>query len=123
MSSRSGGSWSTLFFSLPLLGMAAMAFFGVPDSNDSGSGGEVAVLGINDSGIVRAQVKKISDATPVSIIRFDSNYPPIDAIVVNGTAGTGRTEIAVIGANATNQYQLQIKDLMTGDPVRVGLVP
>jgi hypothetical protein len=92
------------------------------DSNGTG-GGEVGVVGVNGAGKVRAQVKEIDDGAAVSVFNFSSNFPPHAAIAVNGVAGTGRNEIAVLGENPAGQLRLQIKDLLTGDGVNSILVP
>ena len=78
------------------------AFISFADSNGSG-GGEIAVVGVNDAGTVRAKAKEIADGTLVKVINFSSSYPPLDAIAVNGVAGTGRNEIAVYGDWAPRQ--------------------
>ncbi|MCZ6859714.1 MAG: hypothetical protein O7I42_05460 [Alphaproteobacteria bacterium] len=93
------------------------AFISFADSNGSGRG-EIAVIGVNDTGKVRAQVKEIADGTHVKYIFFSKTYSPLDAIAINGVAGTGRNEIAVLGKNASDQYRLQVKDLLTGDLVK-----
>ncbi|MFB3077776.1 MAG: hypothetical protein ACE1Y4_07190, partial [Lysobacterales bacterium] len=93
------------------------AFISFADSNGSG-GGEIAVIGVNDTGKVRAQAKEIADGTHVKYIFFSKTYSPLDAIAINGVAGTGRNEIAVLGKNASDQYRLQVKDLLTGDLVK-----
>ena len=98
------------------------AFISFADSNGSGSG-EIGVVGVNDSGVVRAQVKEIADGTLVKTIKFSKAYPPLDAIAVNGVAGTGQNEIAVLGKNASDQHRLQIKDLLTGNFVKNIPVP
>jgi probable HAF family extracellular repeat protein len=99
-----------------------MAFISFADSNGSGSS-EVGVVGVNGSGAVRAQVKEISDGTLVKTIKFSKNYPPLDAIAINGVAGTGQNEIAVLGRNSSDQLRLQIKDLLTGNLVKNIPVP
>jgi hypothetical protein len=99
-----------------------IAFISFADSNGSG-GGEIAVVGVNAAGKVRAQVKEIADGALVGVINFSASYPPLDAIAVNSVAGTGRNEIAVLGENITGQLRLQIKDLLTGDLVNKFLVP
>ena len=58
-----------------------------------------------------------------NISNFSSSYPPLDAIAINGVAGTGRNEIAVLGKNASDQHRLQIKDLLTGNLVKKIPVP
>jgi len=98
------------------------AFISFADSNGSG-GGEIGVVGVNDSGKVRAQVKEIADGASVNVINFSSSYPPLNAIALNGVAGTGRNEIAVLGQHNNGQYRLEIKDLLTGDSVNVIPVP
>jgi hypothetical protein len=95
---------------------------GFADSNGSG-GGEIAVVGINAAGDVRAQVKEIDDGAPVELVDFSANYGLIDAIAVNGVAGTGRNEIAVLGKNNAGQYRLQVKDLLSGGIVTKIPVP
>jgi hypothetical protein len=97
-------------------------FISFADSNGSG-GGEIAVVGVNAAGKVRAEVKEIADGATVKVINFSTKYPPLDAIAINGVAGTGRNEIAVLGKNASGQHRLQIKDLITGDPVKTIPVP
>jgi hypothetical protein len=99
-----------------------MAFISFADSNGSG-GGEVGVVGVNASGTVRAEVKEIADGTTVNLSKFSRNYPPLDAIAINGVAGTGRNEIAVLGENTSNQLRLEIRDLLTGDLVNSILLP
>ena len=98
------------------------AFLGFTDNNASGAA-ELAVVGVDAAGVVRAQVKDLSDASPVRVIPFNKDFPPIDALAVNGVAGTGRDEIAVLGENAAGEVQVQVKDLLTGDPVKVIPVP
>ncbi len=87
------------------------------DSNGSG-GGEVGVVGVNDSGAVRAQVKEIADGTKVNVINFSRKYPPIDAIAVNSVAGPGQNEIAVLGEDVNGEHRLQIIDLLSGVVVK-----
>jgi hypothetical protein len=99
-----------------------VAFLSFVDSNGSG-GGEIAVVGVNDAGKVRAQVKEIADGAKVKVINFNSNYPPLDAIAINGVAGTGRNEIAVLGEHANGSFRIQIKDLLSGDLVKIIPVP
>jgi hypothetical protein len=103
-------------------GYKPKAFFSFADSNGSG-GGEIGVVGVNGKGKVRAQVKEIADGTLVNLINFSTNYPPLDAIAINGVAGTGQNEIAVLGQHTNGEYRLQIKDLLTGDAVNVIVVP
>ncbi len=98
------------------------AFISFADSNGSG-GGEIGVVGVNGTGKVRAQVKEIADGAAVNVINFNSSYPPLDAIAVNGVAGTAQNEIVVLGQHANGQYRLQIKDLLTGDLVNNIPVP
>jgi hypothetical protein len=93
------------------------AFISFADSNGSG-GGEIAVVGVNDAGKVRAQAKEIADGTAVKNISFSASYPPLDAIAINGVAGTGRNEIAVLGEKNAGEFRLQIKDLLSGDLVK-----
>ena len=75
------------------------------------------MVGVNETGKVRAQVKEIADGAIVNKINFSSKYAPLDAIVVNGVAGTGQNEIAVLGQKNSGKFRLQIKDLLTGDNV------
>lgn len=98
------------------------AFISFVDGNGSG-GGEIGVVGVNSTGKVRAQVKEIADGALVNVINFSSSYPPLHAIAINSVAGTGRNEIAVLGQHMNGQYRLEIKDLLTGDPVIVIPVP
>ncbi len=98
------------------------AFIIFADSNGSG-GGEIGVVGVNAAGMVRAQVKEIANGALVKLIKFSSNYPPLDAIAVNGVAGTAQNEIVVLGQRANGQYRLQIKDLLTGNLVKNIPVP
>jgi hypothetical protein len=98
------------------------AFISFADSDGNGSG-EIAVVGINDSGAVRAQIKEIADGAAVTTIKFSKAYPALDAIAINGVAGTGRNEIAVLGKNASDQHRLQIKDLLSGNLVKNIPVP
>jgi len=98
------------------------AFIIFADSNGSGSG-EIGVVGVNASGVVRAQVKEIADGAVVNVMNFNRKYPPLDAIAVNGVAGTAQNEIVVLGQHVNGQYRLQIKDLLTGDLVNVIPVP
>ena len=98
------------------------ALISFADSNGSGSG-EIAVVGVNATGAVRAQVKEIADGANVNKINFGRNYPPLDAIAVNGVAGTAQNEIVVLGKNTSDQHRLQIKDLLTGDLVKNIPVP
>jgi len=81
------------------------------------------VVGVDATGAVRAQVKEISDGALVGVINFSRKYPPLDAIAINGVAGTGRNEIAVLGVNVSGQHRLQIKDLLTGNLVNNIPVP
>ena len=46
-----------------------------------------------------------------------------DAIAINGVAGTGWNEIAVLGVNSSEQHQLEIRDLVTGCPVNTFFIP
>jgi len=92
------------------------AFLGFTDS-DGDNSGEVAVVGRHNDGRVRSQAKEIETAALVSIINFSSAFAPINAIAVNGVAGTARSEIAVLGIDNTDQHRLQVKDLLTGAPV------
>jgi len=92
-------------------------FFSFADSNGSG-GGEIGVVGINSTGQVRAQVKEIADGAKVKVISYSASYPPVDAIAINGVAGTGQNEIAVLGQDVSGEFQLQIKDLLTGNHVK-----
>jgi hypothetical protein len=94
------------------------AFISFADSNGSGSG-EIGVVGVNEFGRVRAQVKEIADGTVVNISNFDRNYPLVAAIAVSGVAGTGRNEIAVYGEHADGDQRVQIKDLLTGNLVNI----
>ena len=93
------------------------AFISFADSNFSG-GGEIGVVGVNEAGAVRAQVKEIADGAAVKNVNFSSKYPPVDAVGVNGAAGTGRNEIAVLGQDSNGNLRLQVNDLLSGDLVR-----
>ncbi len=95
---------------------APVAFFSFTDSNGSG-GGEIGVVGVRSDGKVRAEIREIADGTLVKTITFNQNFPPLDAIAVNGVAGTGRNEIAVIGQNMNGDQRMQIKDLLSGNQV------
>jgi hypothetical protein len=98
------------------------AFISFADSNGSG-GGEIGVVGVNGSGLVRAQVKEIANGTKIANINFSKAYPPLDAIAINSVAGTGRNEIAVLGQKVTGEFRLQIKDLLSGNLVKNIPVP
>ena len=76
------------------------------------------LAGIDLQGKVRAQVKEIETGAPVSIVPLSSTYIPVDAIALTGAAGTGRNEIAVLGRNANGEYQLIVKDVLTGSTVK-----
>ena len=75
------------------------------------------MVGVDGTGKVRAQIKEIADGAAVILINFSASFPPVAAIAINGVAGTGRNEIAVLGENLAGQHQLQIKDLLSGDIV------
>ena len=59
----------------------------------------------------------LADGAKVTSINFSRNYPPLDAVAVNGVAGTGLNEIALLGENPAGQRRLQIKDLLSGNQV------
>ena len=98
------------------------ALFSFADSNGSG-GGEIGVVGVNIKGKVRAQVFEIADGTRVSTINFSSKFPPLSAIAVNGVAGTGQNEIAVLGENSKGKRRIQVMDLLSGNQVTTISVP
>ena len=98
-------------------GFDPKAFISFVNSNGNG-GGEIAVVGVNEAGKVRAQAKEIADGSLVKKFFFNSNFPPQGAIAINGAAGTGRNEIAVYGQKANGVDQVQIKDLLTGNLVK-----
>ena len=97
-------------------------FISFADSNGSG-GGEIAVIGVSGAGRVRAQIKEITDGAAVNLINFGSKFQPVDAIAVNGVAGTARNEIVILGQNTKGQKRLQINDVLTGDTVKTFPVP
>ena len=88
-------------------GLCARGVLQFRRSNSSGSG-ELTVVGVNGSGALRAQTREIADGSLVSNINFSRKYPPLDAIAINGVAGTGRNEVAVLGEHANGQLRLQI---------------
>lgn len=101
---------------------APKAFLSFVDSNGSG-GGEITVVGVNGSGAIRAQTREIEDGSSVTNITFNKKYPLVDAIAVNGVAGTGRNEIAVLGQKESGEFRLQIKDLLSGASVNTIPLP
>ena len=99
-----------------------VAFMSSADSNGSG-GSEIVVVGVSPSGKVRALVRETADDAIVSTMFFSRNFPPLAAIAVNGVAGTGRNEIAVIGQHANGNQRLVIKDLVSGATVNKITLP
>jgi hypothetical protein len=89
------------------------AFLSFADSNGNGSG-ELCVVGVDKSGSVRAQTKEIRGNVDFPNIDFTRRYALVDAIAINGVAGTGLNEVAILGQNDEGQYRLQVKDLLTG---------
>ncbi|RMH40312.1 MAG: hypothetical protein D6688_13020, partial [Alphaproteobacteria bacterium] len=91
----------------------------VPDLNADGAD-EVAVLGIDASGKVRAQVKDVKSipAVPLGVVDFDRSYTPKYFTVVPNADGAGTTGLAVLGINAAGDVRAQVKDL-AGNPINV----
>jgi hypothetical protein len=93
------------------------------DTTGDGQLDALAVLGINDSGIVRAQVKAAAMGTPLGIVRFESGYTP-HAFVAVPRSGPGTPDhLAVLQSDALGRVRVQVKHALTGDPVSIVSFP
>ena len=78
------------------------------------------MLGRNQTGIVRAQIKRVSDASLVSLVRFDSAYDPFAFIAFPDSNGDNSGEIAVVGVHNDGSVRSRAKEIE--DAAVVGFV-
>jgi hypothetical protein len=95
------------------------AFEVIGDIDDNGHP-ELAVVGVDETGRVRAQVKDILTGRAVSLVWFDRNFLPSQAVAID-TDGNGHADaLAVLGETEAGMIRAQVKDVRTGAPL--GLV-
>lgn len=92
-------------------------FAAVP--NTSGKLKQLAVLGRNAAGKIRAQIKRVSNGTLVAKVQFDKNFEPRAFISFVDSNGSGGGEIAVVGVNANDKVRAQAKEISDGSLVKL----
>lgn len=93
------------------------------DTTGDGQLNALAVLGINDSGIVRAQVKGAATGTLMGIVRFESGYTPYAFVAVRRSTPGNSDHLAVLQSDAEGRVRVQVKHALTGDPVSIVSFP
>jgi hypothetical protein len=106
-----GALVSRVFFDQSYQPSALLAFH---DMAGGLAGPAVGVLGTDDSGRVRAQVKNARTGQLVSSVWFDRNYAPLAAEVLPDMTGNGAEELAVLGMDGEGRVRAQIKDASSG---------
>lgn len=91
----------------------------VMDLDGNGRDETLVVLGVNEDGVVRAQVKDAATSTPLASIRFENGWEPLQLLVVPDIDDSGAPELAVLQLAADGRVRLQLKDATNGSPVRV----
>jgi hypothetical protein len=94
---------------------APLFFAAVPDAN--GDLTHLAVLGRKATGIIQAQIKRVSDGALVANVRFSKNYDPMAFISFADSNGSGGGEVGVVGVNATGTVRSEVKEIADGATV------
>lgn len=75
---------------------------------------EIAVLGVDMEGRVRAQIKDVATGSLVSLVYFDRNFSPTLFGVMPDVDGDGAADLGVLGEDGDGIVRLQVKDAATG---------
>jgi hypothetical protein len=89
------------------------------DVSGDGFNDAIAVLGENDSGVVRAQVKEAATGALVGLVRFESGYAPFVMVALPDLNGNESPELGVLHRNDAGVVRVQVKDAVSGAPVSV----
>jgi hypothetical protein len=78
----------------------------------------LGVLGVDDSGSARIQIKSFPDGEQISVAWFGSAYQPLQVMVLPDFTGNNAEEMALLGINETGVARVKLKDGLTGLGIR-----
>jgi hypothetical protein len=93
------------------------------DTTGDGWSDAFAVLGENASGVIRAQVKAAGSGQLLSVVRYENGYVPHGLVVLPDVNESGTPELGVLQRDGEGRVRVQVKDAITGLPVRVVSLP
>jgi len=87
------------------------------DMNGDGQSDALAVLGENDAGVIRAQVKDVATSTRLGVVRFEDGYTPFKLLSMPDLNVSGDPELALLQRNESGSTRVQVKDIVTAQPI------
>lgn len=89
------------------------------DMDSDGDNDALAVLGEDAFGTIRAQVKDVSTANLLGLVRFETGYVPHALVALPDVNSSGTPELAVLHSNGSGDLRAQVKDAVTGQTVSI----